>query len=148
MQLILASQMSLNGITIYLSFFISFIIFIKSNIHWLNFSGFRRFALDIKSMLGFSPNIFWKTCWMVLTPVTILVSVIISPYAIYNVVPEIRNFYWPMELCADFKKAFLRKIQFELFTQSLGKGTFDWELVHSLHNQSTNLFKYQKSWIN
>ncbi|XP_074660842.1 sodium- and chloride-dependent glycine transporter 1-like isoform X2 [Tubulanus polymorphus] len=42
-------------------------------INWLY--GFKRFAEDIKLMLGNKPNIYWKACWLVLTPVTVLVTI-------------------------------------------------------------------------
>ena len=36
--------------------------------------GYERLAEDVKLMLGRPPNIYWKACWMGITPVVIIVS--------------------------------------------------------------------------
>ena len=36
-------------------------------------TGYSRFARDIEVMLGHKPNIFFKACWLVITPVVIMV---------------------------------------------------------------------------
>nr|KAG5698526.1 hypothetical protein BaRGS_023229 [Batillaria attramentaria] len=40
--------------------------------------GNKRFCLDIKMMLGFEPNIYWRATWMVITPLSILVMIVMS----------------------------------------------------------------------
>ncbi|XP_064634023.1 sodium- and chloride-dependent glycine transporter 1-like [Lineus longissimus] len=40
--------------------------------------GFKRFAEDIEMMLGKKPNIYWKACWMVISPLVIVVTIIFN----------------------------------------------------------------------
>lgn len=40
--------------------------------------GIKRFSDDIEFMTGSRPNIFWKICWMVVTPVAMLAILIAS----------------------------------------------------------------------
>ncbi|XP_064634024.1 sodium- and chloride-dependent glycine transporter 1-like [Lineus longissimus] len=40
--------------------------------------GFPRFAGDIEMMLGRKPNIYWRACWMVITPLIIFVTIIFN----------------------------------------------------------------------
>lgn len=42
------------------------------------FYGITRFSDDIEYMTGTRPNIFWKICWMLITPVAMLVILIAS----------------------------------------------------------------------
>ena len=37
-------------------------------------SGFRRYAEDLEMMLGKKPNIWFRICWMVITPAVLFVS--------------------------------------------------------------------------
>ena len=36
--------------------------------------GFRRYAEDLEMMLGKKPNIWFRICWMVITPAVLFVS--------------------------------------------------------------------------
>jgi hypothetical protein len=38
------------------------------------FTGLRRMTIMIKRMLGKAPNIYFRSCWMVFSPVLVLVS--------------------------------------------------------------------------
>ncbi|XP_013381022.1 sodium- and chloride-dependent glycine transporter 2 [Lingula anatina] len=40
--------------------------------------GYDQFSTDIEMMLGRKPNIYWKVCWIVLTPVIIFVTIIFN----------------------------------------------------------------------
>lgn len=56
----------------------SFIAFVLAIAELYTFSwiyGVDRFCKDIEFMLGFRPNIYWRTCWRFITPV--LMSVIL-----------------------------------------------------------------------
>ncbi|XP_022079528.1 sodium- and chloride-dependent glycine transporter 1-like isoform X2 [Acanthaster planci] len=44
--------------------------------------GLNRFGQDIKSMLGSLPNIYWKACWAVLSPLA-LVAIVIASFIFY-----------------------------------------------------------------
>jgi solute carrier family 6 amino acid transporter-like protein 5/7/9/14 len=44
--------------------------------------GYRRFMNDITLMMGFSPGIYWKACWLCITP-TIVLFIIIFNAAVY-----------------------------------------------------------------
>jgi len=37
-------------------------------------SDYKRFSTDIEMMIGFKPNYYWIIMWVVVTPLTILVS--------------------------------------------------------------------------
>lgn len=41
----------------------------------VNLYGIEKFCDDIESMIGFRPNLFWRTCWKYVSPV-FLVSVV------------------------------------------------------------------------
>ncbi|KAG5281081.1 hypothetical protein AALO_G00067230 [Alosa alosa] len=46
------------------------------------FYGIQRFSNDIKSMLGYSPGLFWKVCWVAISPAFlayIIVSSLLNP---------------------------------------------------------------------
>ncbi|KAK7088491.1 hypothetical protein V1264_022404 [Littorina saxatilis] len=45
-------------------------------VNWIY--GVGRFADDIESMLGFRPNIFWRTCWSVICPVGLFLLFVLS----------------------------------------------------------------------
>ena len=38
--------------------------------------GFARHSEDIEMMLGRKPNIYWKACWMIVTPLVIAITII------------------------------------------------------------------------
>lgn len=38
------------------------------------FSGTSRFCADVNMMLGFSPGLFWRVCWVAICPIFLLVS--------------------------------------------------------------------------
>ena len=38
--------------------------------------GYTRFSEDIKMMLGARPNIYWKVCWVAVSPLVVGVSII------------------------------------------------------------------------
>ncbi|CAG5117132.1 unnamed protein product [Candidula unifasciata] len=40
--------------------------------------GNKNFCADIEMMLGFSPNLYWRCCWMVVTPLAIVTMMILS----------------------------------------------------------------------
>jgi solute carrier family 6 amino acid transporter-like protein 5/7/9/14 len=40
--------------------------------------GYDRFAEDIKLMLGHRPNIYWKVCWMGVSPVVIIITIVFN----------------------------------------------------------------------
>lgn len=37
--------------------------------------GYERFSDDIKMMLGVKPNIYWKICWLGVSPLVVSVSI-------------------------------------------------------------------------
>uniref|UniRef100_A0A674JQA3 Transporter n=1 Tax=Terrapene triunguis TaxID=2587831 RepID=A0A674JQA3_9SAUR len=39
------------------------------------FYGIQRFCNDVKAMLGFTPGIFWKVCWVAISPAFLAVSI-------------------------------------------------------------------------
>uniref|UniRef100_A0A8C8S4Q4 Transporter n=1 Tax=Pelusios castaneus TaxID=367368 RepID=A0A8C8S4Q4_9SAUR len=39
------------------------------------FYGIQRFCNDVKTMLGFTPGIFWKVCWVAISPAFLAVSI-------------------------------------------------------------------------
>lgn len=43
-------------------------------INWIY--GFRRFASDIKSMVGYKPNYYWLACWVIITPLVLVLILI------------------------------------------------------------------------
>ncbi|XP_033102185.1 sodium- and chloride-dependent glycine transporter 1-like [Anneissia japonica] len=45
--------------------------------------GTNRFLDDIEAMVGFRPRIYWKACWMVVTPV-LLVAIIVFTFVYYT----------------------------------------------------------------
>lgn len=42
-------------------------------LHWVY--GVRRFSDDIKFMIGYSPSMFWKVCWVFIAPVLLMVRI-------------------------------------------------------------------------
>lgn len=38
-------------------------------------AGIQRFSHDVKSMLGFTPGLFWKVCWVAISPALLAVSI-------------------------------------------------------------------------
>ncbi|XP_041349165.1 uncharacterized protein LOC121368494 [Gigantopelta aegis] len=42
--------------------------------------GWRRFSSDIEQMLGQQPSMFWKVCWVVISPISLLVLLIQTVY--------------------------------------------------------------------
>ncbi|XP_074640483.1 sodium- and chloride-dependent glycine transporter 2-like [Tubulanus polymorphus] len=53
------------------------IAFLESiGISWIY--GFHRFSEDIKLMLGFKPNLYWRVCWQFITPLLMLVIMIFT----------------------------------------------------------------------
>nr|KAI8727432.1 sodium- and chloride-dependent glycine transporter 2-like; partial [Biomphalaria glabrata] len=40
--------------------------------------GNAKFCTDIEMMIGFRPNLYWRACWMVITPVTIVIVLALS----------------------------------------------------------------------
>ncbi|XP_014775516.1 sodium- and chloride-dependent glycine transporter 1 isoform X1 [Octopus bimaculoides] len=59
-------------------------------INWVY--GFRNFCLDIKMMLGFEPGIYWKACWILITPLAIVFILIMS--AVGNVRASYQEYYF------------------------------------------------------
>ncbi|XP_066959179.1 sodium-dependent proline transporter-like isoform X2 [Macrobrachium rosenbergii] len=45
-------------------------------LHWVY--GVRRFSEDLRFMLGYSPSMFWKVCWVFVAPVSLLLLFIYS----------------------------------------------------------------------
>lgn len=41
----------------------------------LSSAGIQRFSHDVKAMLGFTPGVFWKVCWVAISPALLAVSV-------------------------------------------------------------------------
>lgn len=37
-------------------------------------AGIQRFSHDVKAMLGFTPGLFWKVCWVAISPALLAVS--------------------------------------------------------------------------
>lgn len=65
----------------------SFIAFVLAIAELYTFSyiyGVERFCKDIEFMLGFRPNIYWRTCWRFITPG--LMSVILA-YTLWTLEP-------------------------------------------------------------
>lgn len=51
---------------------ILFVVFVEAaGVCWLY--GVERFSDDIRKMTGFRPGIFWRACWMFISPVFIFV---------------------------------------------------------------------------
>ncbi|KAL7648320.1 UNVERIFIED_CONTAM: hypothetical protein RMT77_000226 [Armadillidium vulgare] len=42
------------------------------------FYGSKRFCIDIKKMLGFTPNLYWRICWKIVSPLIILITILIG----------------------------------------------------------------------
>lgn len=40
----------------------------------LSSAGIQRFSHDVKAMLGFTPGLFWKVCWVAISPALLAVS--------------------------------------------------------------------------
>lgn len=38
-------------------------------------AGIQRFSHDVKAMLGFTPGLFWKVCWVAISPALLAVSI-------------------------------------------------------------------------
>lgn len=38
-------------------------------------AGIQRFSHDVKAMLGFTPGLFWKLCWVAISPALLAVSI-------------------------------------------------------------------------
>lgn len=56
---------------------ILFVVFIEAaGVFW--FYGVDNFSTDVESMLGHRPGIFWRVCWMYISPVFLLVIFIFS----------------------------------------------------------------------
>uniref|UniRef100_A0AAR2K8R5 Transporter n=1 Tax=Pygocentrus nattereri TaxID=42514 RepID=A0AAR2K8R5_PYGNA len=45
------------------------------------FYGTKRFCNDVQLMLGFSPGLFWRVCWVAICPCFLLVSLSITPHS-------------------------------------------------------------------
>ncbi|XP_064603734.1 sodium- and chloride-dependent glycine transporter 1-like [Liolophura sinensis] len=60
-------------------------------INW--FYGYKNFAYDIQLMLGHKPNIYWKVCWLGLSPLCIFVIIIFS--IIQYKEPHMSSYYYP-----------------------------------------------------
>ncbi|KAK3865268.1 hypothetical protein Pcinc_029109 [Petrolisthes cinctipes] len=45
-------------------------------LHWVY--GVRRFSEDLKFMLGYSPSMFWKVCWVFIAPVALILLFVYS----------------------------------------------------------------------
>ncbi|KAK8719711.1 hypothetical protein OTU49_013843, partial [Cherax quadricarinatus] len=61
-------------------------IFELIGLHWVY--GVQRFSNDLKFMLGYSPSMFWKVCWVFIDPISLMAlfifSVITWPNPTYN----------------------------------------------------------------
>lgn len=56
---------------------ILFVVFVEAaGVFW--FYGVDNFSTDVESMLGERPGIFWRVCWMYISPVFLLVIFIFS----------------------------------------------------------------------
>lgn len=56
---------------------ILFVVFVEAaGVFW--FYGVDRFSADVESMLGEKPGLFWRICWMYISPVFLLVIFIFS----------------------------------------------------------------------
>lgn len=54
-----------------------FVVFVEAaGVFW--FYGVDRFSSDVQSMLGKRPGIFWRVCWLYISPVFLLVIFIFS----------------------------------------------------------------------
>lgn len=47
----------------------------------VNLYGIEKFCDDIECMIGFRPNIFWRTCWKFVSPVFLVTVVIFAVYS-------------------------------------------------------------------
>ncbi|KAK6192111.1 hypothetical protein SNE40_003649 [Patella caerulea] len=65
--------MDLHGASLSLIFF-CFLEVVALN--WIY--GVRRFSNDVQSMLGFQPGIFWKFCWAVINPLSLITLFVLS----------------------------------------------------------------------
>lgn len=56
---------------------ILFVVFVEAaGVFW--FYGVDRFSADVESMLGEKPGLFWRICWLYISPVFLLVIFIFS----------------------------------------------------------------------
>lgn len=56
---------------------ILFVVFVEAaGVFW--FYGVENFSTDVESMIGHRPGIFWRVCWMYISPVFLLVIFIFS----------------------------------------------------------------------
>ena len=57
------------------------------------FTGYKEFSQDIAMMLGKQPNIYWKVCWLGLTP-AIITALVVFNIAYYKP-PSLGDYYYP-----------------------------------------------------
>jgi hypothetical protein len=83
-----------------------------------SFSEYERFAGDIEIMLGFRPNIFWKVCWLGLTPAVIVVSTSTLACPVFSLL----HFYQVTIVfnCIFYKEPTLDDYTFPEWAKSLG----------------------------
>uniref|UniRef100_A0A8C1LB94 Transporter n=1 Tax=Cyprinus carpio TaxID=7962 RepID=A0A8C1LB94_CYPCA len=59
------------------------IVFLEATaVSW--FYGINRFSNDIKSMLGYTPGLFWKVCWVAISPAFLAVSLNKDPLTLFD----------------------------------------------------------------
>jgi solute carrier family 6 (neurotransmitter transporter, glycine) member 5/9 len=77
-------QSILKLVDYYGASFIAFVVAIAELYTFCYIYGVDRFCKDIEFMLGFRPNIYWRTCWRFITPG--LMSVILA-YTLWTLEP-------------------------------------------------------------
>lgn len=53
----------------------------------IHFYGYENFALDVKSMLGFSPFIYFRATWTVISPVLLTAVIVFKAYQMEDIAP-------------------------------------------------------------
>jgi solute carrier family 6 amino acid transporter-like protein 5/7/9/14 len=76
-------QAMLNLIDHYCATFVIFVLAVLELYTFCYIYGVNRICDDVKFMLGFRPNIFWRTCWKYITP-TIMTAIVIYALANYK----------------------------------------------------------------
>lgn len=73
---------------------ILFVVFIEAaGVFW--FYGVDNFSTDVESMLGQRPGLFWRICWMYISPVFLLVIFIFSLIGYEDMLGEDKKPYPP-----------------------------------------------------
>jgi hypothetical protein len=99
-------QAVLNLVDSYCATFVIFILACFEMYAFCYMYGVDRICSDVKFMLGFRPNIFWRTCWRYVTP-AILTAIMIYDLAKFKLPDDNGYPYPPMAHAIGWCIAFL-----------------------------------------